>query len=397
MTEPEEVVDAELVDDHLPALRPDVAPARPVVDQHTILVPGELPALAGEGPTYTETDFYITEDTAARAKRSKAANTRRNRDYTVERFETWCHEQGRVAKPCTTATYTEYGAHLIRQGLKATSISAYMSHIRTWQPVGQRPDATLFRDQLATYRREQPRSNRRKQSDPIRLPELMAMLATCDRSPAGLRDAALLACGYGTLARRIELADLLIEDLTITDTRILVDFVIDKTHQDGDLPATPIPDRPDIQPVQRMRDWLAALAELGAKRGPVFRALTREGRLQARSLATQRGDHMTGDAINAIVKRRATAAGLKNAAKMTAHGLRAGPTTDLRKAGVTGKRLNKAGRWADDSRMPEIVYVRYAEDEEGDALSQIPIYKQPDTQHPADASGLAARLNEEEK
>ncbi|MFE2832142.1 tyrosine-type recombinase/integrase [Streptomyces mirabilis] len=378
--EPDEVVDAELVDDdHLPASLPETSPARPLVDRHTVLAPGELPALEGDGPAYTEADFYISQDTADRAQRSKAANTRRNRDYTVERFEKWCREEGRVAKPCTTATYTEYGAHLIRQGLKATSISAYMSHIRMWQPVGQRPDATRFRDQLATYRREQPRANRKKQSDPIRLPDLMAMLATCDRSPAGLRDAALLACGYGTLARRIELADLLIEDLTITDKRILVDFIIDKTHQDGDLPPTAIPDRPDIKPVQRLRDWLEMLASLGTTAGPVFRALTAGGTLQSRVLASKRGDHMTGDAINAIVKRRATDAGLENAAKMTAHGLRAGPTTDLRKAGVTGKRLNKAGRWADDSRMPETVYVRYGEDEDGDALSAIPVYREPDS------------------
>ncbi|MFE4420468.1 tyrosine-type recombinase/integrase [Streptomyces sp. NPDC056817] len=376
--EPDEVVDAELVDDdHLPALTEPAPTARPIVDQHTVLAPGELPALAGEGPKYTEADFYISQDTADRAARSKSKNTRRNRDYTVERFQAWCKEQGRVDNPCTTATYTEYGAHLIRQGLKATSISAYMSHIRMWQPVGKRPDATRFRDQLATYRREQPRANRRKQSDPIRLPHLMAMLATCDHSPAGLRDAALLACGYGTLARRIELADLLIEDLTITDTRIIVDFVIDKTHQDGDLKPTVIPDRPDIQPVRRLRAWLETLAELGATDGPAFRALTAGGTLQSRTLATERGDHMTGDAINTIVKKRAVAAGLENAAKMTAHGLRAGPTTDLRAAGVTGKRLNRAGRWADESSMPEAVYVRYGEDEEGDALLEIPVYKEP--------------------
>lgn len=385
MTEPDEVVDAELVDDdHLPAPLPETTPARPLVDRHTVLAPGELLALAGEGPAYTEADFYVSQDTADRAARSKAKNTRRNRDYTVERFQAWCAEQGRVANPCTTATYTEYGAHLIRQGLKATSISAYMSHIRMWQPVGKRPDATRFRDQLATYRREQPRANRRKQSDPIRLPQLIAMLDTCDRSPAGLRDAALLACGYGTLARRIELADLLIEDLTITNTRILVDFIIDKTHQDGDLPPTAIPDRPDIRPVQRMRDWLEMLAKLGATAGPVFRALTAAGTLQSRTLATERGDHMTGDAINAIVKKRALAAGLESAAKMTAHGLRAGPTTDLRAAGVTGKRLNKAGRWTDDSRMPEAVYVRYGEDEEGDALLEIPVYKEPPSEEVAD-------------
>ncbi|MBQ1164457.1 hypothetical protein KBZ21_41465, partial [Streptomyces sp. A73] len=40
--EPEGVVHAELVDDaHLPAPLPTAAPPRPVVDQHTILAPGD--------------------------------------------------------------------------------------------------------------------------------------------------------------------------------------------------------------------------------------------------------------------------------------------------------------------------------------------------------------------
>lgn len=371
------MVDAELVPDdgeRLPAVPRPAAAGRPLVDRHTVLAPGELPALAGDGPTYTEADFYISQDTADRAKRAKAANTRRNRDYAVARFEAWCVEQGRVARPCTTATYTEYGAHLIRQGLKASSISAYMSHVRMWQPVGQRPDATLFREQLGTYRREEPRKNRRKQSPPIRLPDLMAMLGTCDRTSVGLRDAALLACGYGALARRIELADLLIEDLTVHDSHVLVQIVVDKTHQDGEVPPTRIRDRADLQPVRRLREWLEMLARLGVTSGPVFRALTVAGTLQSRAAAAERGDHLTGDAINAIVKRRARAAGIPGADKITAHGLRAGPTTDLAKAGVRGKRLARAGRWSDDSRMPESVYVRLAEDEEDDPLSEIPIH-----------------------
>jgi hypothetical protein len=79
--------------------------------------------------------------------------------------------------------------------------------------------------------------------------------------------------------------------------------------------------------------------------------------------------------VNAIVMRRAASAGVEGAEKMTAHGLRAGPTTDLAKAGVRGRRLNRMGRWADDSRIPEVVYVRLAEDEEGDPLSEIPLHK----------------------
>lgn len=376
-----EVVDAELVeDDHLPAVRPTplepYAPGRPLVDQHTILRPGELVPTAGSGPTYTRTDFEISQDTADRGDRAGAANTRRNRDHRVKAFEQWCTEHGRIARPCTTATFTEYGNHLIRQGLKPNSIQTYMSLIRGWQPVGMKPDGSQLKEDLATYKREQPRRNRKKQSLPIRMPTLMAMLGTCDeRHPIGIRDAALLSCGYGVLARRSELADLEIQDITVTDTHVSVYFPMSKTDQEAEGATVRIPDRPDLQPVRHMRAWLDILRALGVTRGALFRALTTAGTLQSRAAASTRGDHLTGDAVNAIVQRRARLAGVEGAEKMTAHGLRAGPTTDLAAAGVRGKRLNRAGRWVDESRIPEVVYVRMAEDEESDALAEIPVWK----------------------
>src|SRR5690349_5095963 len=101
----DEVVDAELVDDELlPAVRPAVALApgvagRPLVDFHTVLMPGQQPAMPGDGPQYTEADFRVSEDTAARDARKKAENTRLNRDALLERFKTWCAETGRVDSP----------------------------------------------------------------------------------------------------------------------------------------------------------------------------------------------------------------------------------------------------------------------------------------------------------
>ncbi|MER5916432.1 hypothetical protein ABT124_40100 [Streptomyces sp. NPDC001982] len=55
-----EVVDAELVDDdHLPAVvQPvvqPVVPARPVVDRHTILYPGQDLPIEADTPTYCAT------------------------------------------------------------------------------------------------------------------------------------------------------------------------------------------------------------------------------------------------------------------------------------------------------------------------------------------------------
>lgn len=382
MSDDGEVVDAELVGDgdRLPAVRPTAEPVpvpagRPLVDQHTVLYPGQLPAQPGEGPAYSERDFYVSPDTAARDQRRGAENTRYNRGRRMEAFKEWCAAAGRVAVPCTTATYTEYGNELIRQGLKATSISTYMSLIMSAQPPGRRPDPTLFREHLTTYRRENPRGNRKKRATPIRLPHLMAMLATCDeRHPIGIRDAALLSCGYGVLARRIELADLEVEDVTVTDTEVVVFFPKSKTDQEAEGATVRIKDRPDLEPVRRMRAWLDMLRAFGVRRGPLFRALTVAGTLQSRTVATARGDFLTGQAVNEIVKKRARLAAIPGAEKATAHGLRAGPTTDMAAAGVRGKALNRRGRWADDSRIPETVYVRMAEDEEGDPLEAIPVH-----------------------
>ncbi|MEW9521820.1 tyrosine-type recombinase/integrase [Streptomyces tubercidicus] len=379
MTDDLDVVDAELVDDdRLPAVRPVDLPAeavRPVIGQHTILRPGQNLPTTADQPTYNRADFEVSQDTAERGDRAGAANTRRNRDHRFAAFEQWCAEHGRVAVPCTTATFTEYGNHLIRQGLKPNTIGTYMSLIRSIQPVGLKPDGTRLREDLATYKREAPRRNRKKQSPPIRLPHLMAMLGTCAaRHPLGIRDAALLSCGYGALTRRIELADLEIEDITVTDTHVIVYFPMSKTDQEAEGATVRIPDRPDLRPVAHMRAWLEVLRSRGVTRGALFRALTSAGTLQSRAVATTRGEHLTGEAVNGIVKRRAIMAGIPEADKVTAHGLRAGPTTDLAKAGVRGKRLNRAGRWVDESRIPETVYVRLAEDEEGDALAEIPVY-----------------------
>ncbi|MBQ1164519.1 hypothetical protein KBZ21_41795, partial [Streptomyces sp. A73] len=42
--------------------------------------------------------------------------------------------------------------------------------------------------------------------------------------------------------------------------------------------------------------WLDVLHQLDVHDGAFIRALTREGRLQSRITATERGDHVTGDA-----------------------------------------------------------------------------------------------------
>lgn len=371
-----EVVDAELVEDgELVPVVPTPA-GRPIVDQHTVLRPGQaIPTDADRGPNYTDRDLYVSEDTAQALEETSAAESPPRRTA-MRGFTAWCAQEGRVAEPCTTATYTEYGRHLMRRGLKVSTIRNYMSLIRTSMPSGKQPDNSLFLQLLADYRRKNKRAARKKQAFPLTLPYLVPMMlkAEEDGRPIGLRDAAMLAFGYRFLGRSIEDVSLDIEDLTVLDDRIVVWLIEDKTHKSEEQTLT-LHDRPDVNLVPRMRRWLVHLAEQGVTAGPVFRHLQKDGKLGSRTLATKRGDYMRGHVVNERVKHWFAAAGLVTDGRpVTSHGLRAGGATDIAEAGATDQEIAEAGRWRDDSPIPRRDYVRPAKDAKRDPFSKVPVY-----------------------
>jgi integrase len=394
-----EVIDAELVEeDGLPAV---VEPVRPryLLTKHTMLAPGEALPVEGQGPQYTERDFRMSERSAERGRTSKAHNTRVNRESVMRNFEAWCEATGRLAVPCTTNTFTEYAVFLMDRALpdgrhhKASTIRTYMSHIRMSQPAGDRPDNAPYLERLAGYRGENPRANRTRQAFPLTLSFVLAMIDKCDEStPIGRRDAAMLAFGYRFLARRTEPADILIEDVGLSEGLVTIYVPKDKTHQDEDQNIY-LRDRADLQLVKRLRAWLDDLARLGVTAGPLFRHLSKSGKLGTRSHAKVRGDFLTGRAVDAVVKKRFAQAGLETDGRpVTAQGLRAGGATDLAKAGVSGKELNQAGRWRDDSTVPERVYVRPVRAKGADAFKGVPLGGFTEAEEkPAPATTGAAR------
>ncbi|MFG2986222.1 tyrosine-type recombinase/integrase [Streptomyces sp. NPDC048258] len=371
----EEIVDAELVEDSelLPARA-----ARLLVDQHTVLRPGQaIPTTADRGPGYTGRDIYLSDATAqALEEVDEESGTRKD---AVRRFERWCAEHDRVAHPCTTATFTEYGRHLMSQGLKVSTIKNYMSLVRTHQPAGKQPDNSLYLQLLKKYRAKNKRASRKKQAFPLTLPYLVPMMAKAeaDGRPIGVRDAALLAFGYRFLARSSEEVDLDIEDLTILDDRILVWLAKDKTHQDEDQTIT-LHDRADLQLVARMRRWLAHLAAHGITTGPLFRQLHPGGRPATgfrEKVATKRGDYLRGQTVNERVKLWFKAAGLVTDGRpVSSQGLRAGGATDLAEAEATDEEIQEAGRWKKGSPIPRAVYVRPVRAARRDPFARVPIH-----------------------
>lgn len=359
MIEPNEVVDAELVvDDRLPAaVEPDPI-ARPLVDRHTILVPGEALPTEAEQPTYTERDLYVSKATAERLKnKSKPKNTSRTYDNQRDLFRRWCKQQGRVHRPCTTATYVEYVATLIEAGRAPNAISVAMSAIRTWMPDDKKPGTSEARGMLNEYKKEWNKRVGVKKAPAITDDMIRAMVATCDPNhPIGIRDRAVLLLGRGALNRRSELADLTIGNVTVETDGIALYFTHSKTDQEAKGEETFIPawDDPAIDPVHATRAWLDVLHQLDVHEGAFLRALTREGRLQSRIRATERGDHVTGDAINDWVRGRAKLAGIKGWEKVTAHGLRRGGAQAIAEAGGDP---TKQGRWQEGSAVVKREYL----------------------------------------
>lgn len=359
-----EVIDAEIVeDDLLPAVALPAPAAKPLVDQHTILYPGDALPTEADAPTYTRRDFEVSPETAERLKnQSKPENTDRN--YTNQRrlFREWCESMGRVYRPCTTATYVEWVASLIAREMAPNTIRTYMSGVRTWMPEDKKPGTAEARGMLAEYRKEWGKRNRVRKAPPITDAMLRAMVDTCDlRHPIGLRDRCALLIGRGALNRRIELADLDIVDVEVEDDGVPLWIGHSKTDQEAKGEETFVPADPDdprYDPVTAVRDWLNCLHRMGVHEGPLLRALTSAGTLQNRSTATERGEYVTGDAVNDWVRARAYAAKLQDWQKITAHGLRRGGAQEIADAGGDP---TKQGRWKPGSATVKKEYLDRAQ------------------------------------
>ncbi|RSS94248.1 hypothetical protein EF903_06840 [Streptomyces sp. WAC05292] len=400
-----EVFDAELADDSVAVRPPAAAPGpRYLVTQHTMLGPGELPPLADARPAWTDDDFRLSaEDMAELGEPDLADNTIKNRDSTVRAFEAWCAAQKppRLAHPCTTATYTSYGLHLIRRGKAGEfvpdSVGQYMSRIWNWQPVDYRPDPTRFKGRLRVWKKEWVKAGGEvERAAAVTIEYNVRIIAKIDESTnIGKRDAFLAALAYSNLHRESELADQLVKRVRVHDTGLWVHTATSKTDQTGKGSGRFIEDRPDLQLVRRARAWFGVLHELGADGpdDPLFRALTPGGKLVQYPSERKRGKKMRPGSLNERLQLLAERAGVPyiDGKKVSSHSWRAGPNTDLIEAGVSLAERNKAGRWADGSHTADTVYDRRHGVGTRDPLKKVPLYGGP-----ANAAVAAARAEGED-
>lgn len=232
-------------------------------------------------------------------------------------FADWCAGVGVSPLPADPAHVGGYIASLatthapntIAQRLAAIG-QMHRFHELPWDQRAA-PIATTRRGVLRVHGRAP------KQAAAIGLDSIQALVATCDDSPAGVRDRALLLVGFAGAFRRSELVGLRVDDVTIAKGGMRVTVRRSKTDQEGRGAEVGIPRGrfADTCPVRAVESWLSILGPRDRGALPLFRRLSKAGRLVGYQ-------HMSPCAVWDILEKRVAMAGLEEV--MRPHGLRAG-------------------------------------------------------------------------
>jgi integrase len=327
----------------------------------------ELEPLAGPivpaAPGYTNADFLISLEAAARLEAAPADNTKAAHEWDWGNYTAWCTEQGRVPLPATAQTFLDYVTHLMGRPYAPATIDRAMGSIRAIHAQRgylDQPPTGPARAALRGFRREWAQAGgRAKQATPLVIETLRVMVDACDPlTPIGVRDRCVLLLGFALMARRSELAGLDLADITDAAEGMNVLIRVSKTDQAGR--GRPVPvlfgQHPDTCPVRATRAWMDLLAERGSREGALLRTVDRHGHIGTEPGAAARPrDRLTGKAVERIVRRVALQAGIEDPGG--AHGLRAGGATSAYAAGAPVAAIADHGGWS--PRSPVVLgYVR---------------------------------------
>jgi len=321
----------------------------------------------------------LDDDARRRLSQASPDSTRRAYRGDLRRFLAWAAARGHLPEPPVdgpdTAAYaafaalatavgptmplllTNYTAHLAEAGRAPATIDRALAAILVaHQAAGlPKPSTAPARQVLRGYRRQRAAAGARPhKAAPVTIDALRAMVATLDAATlAGRRDQTILVLGFALGARRSELADLDLADLTEVDAGLEVVIRVSKTDRDsaGRVTVLPYGTHPATCPVRVARTWRTTLADLGITTGPLLRAVDRHGHLAGTPGAAgpRTTGALTGQGVALVVRRTALAAGLDPAAAWSGHSLRRGFATATYAAGADPLRIARHAGWRDGS------------------------------------------------
>ncbi|WP_238179931.1 site-specific integrase [Methylobacterium oxalidis] len=260
---------------------------------------------------------------------SKADGTVRAYKADAAAFTAWCVRFGFRSMPASPEAVAAFLVHEAEAGRAASTIGRRLAAIRYAHKLVGAPDPTDDEGVHATVKGIRRRTGvKPTQKAAATADVLAAMLMRVPETLAGKRDRALLALGFAGAFRRSELAALNVEDLQEDKDGLRVSVRRSKTDQEGRGIEKAIPHGRFIRPVALVREWLEAA---GITEGPIFRPVSRSGRVRG-------AERLTDRSIAEIVKGYAKAAGL-DASTFGAHSLRAGYITTAAERGADLARI----------------------------------------------------------
>ena len=239
------------------------------------LLSGELATLARDPGVLVDRDLLQAYAAAA------APNTLRAFRADVSAFDTWCRARGLKSLPATPQTLAAFLQHRAGEGHAPASLTRYRASIAKLHRLCRLPDPgqdELVKLTMTAHRRAvgssqaqaRPLRFRGAVKDPLsdapRGINVRAALETCDASPPGRRDKALLSIAYDTGLRASELVAIKVSDIlpAIDPDARLLHIGHSKGDQEGEGATAYLSPRS----VNALKAWLAAA---NIHEGPVFR------------------------------------------------------------------------------------------------------------------------------
>ena len=268
------------------------------------------------------------------ARHSKAENTLRGYRSDWREFCAWCESHGLCPLPAPPEAVASYIAHCAGH-LKPGSIQRRLNAIAEAHKAAGLDSPTaagMVKNTMKGIRRT--RGAAPVQKAPTLTDDIRAMVDAADTGLIGARDRALTLLGFAGAFRRAELVSLDIEDGAFGKDGLTVTLRRSKIDQDGQGRKIGIPygSNPETCPVRTIHAWVE---QAGITTGPLFRSISRHGRIGA--------GRLSGIDIARVVKKLAQRAGL-DAAKYAGHSLRAGHATSAAIAGASERSImNQTG------------------------------------------------------
>ncbi|WP_311946755.1 site-specific integrase [Halomonas piscis] len=246
--------------------------------------------------------------------------------------------------PATEIDIANFLSAQNRRGKKPATLERYANSLHMWHRYHNVPSPVKTMAVRSVMRGiKKSRDTRQASAPALRLRELHQLLY-------GLRDSAMFLLSFYGAFRRSEVVVIALEDLEWRPEGVIITLHYSKTNRSGRIETKSIMRAPPgtrYCPVTMLENWLAAS---GIRKGAVFRAVTRRGRIGA--------GRMSANTLAVRMRQGLEAAGLTEEG-YSPHSFRAGFITEAYMRGKSDVQIKRVSGHRDQRTFEK--YIRIAD------------------------------------